>query len=166
MAEYSFDVAAQVDLNEVQNAHNVALKQIAARYDFKNKVAKLDFNRGEKTVIAEGSDDYVVGQMMEIFSTSLAKRGVNLKALEEKSTEPSAGGGVRKTFVLRDALKQEECKEITKGVKAAKFKVNVSIQGDVVRVTGKSKDDLQAVQKMVRELNLGAPVGFTNYREK
>jgi len=162
--EHSFDIVASVDLNEVQNAHQIALKQIATRYDFKGKTCKLDFNKGEKNVIAEGSDEYIVTQMMDIFSTALAKRSVDLKVLEEKSKEPSSGGGIRKTFVLRDTMKQEECKQITKAIKDSKLKVRATIQGEAVRVFGKSRDELQEVQALVRGLNMTVPLRFTNYK--
>lgn len=164
MSEYSFDVTAQVDLVEVSNAHQMALRQIATRYDFKGKVAQLSVKKEEKQVIAEGTDDYIVGQMMEIFSTHLAKRGVDLKALEEKSVEQSPSGAIRKTFVLRDSMKSEETKEITKAIKNSKLKLRAVIQGDSVRIIGKSKDDLQAAQALIRGLNLEVPIRFTNYK--
>ncbi|NUQ33939.1 MAG: YajQ family cyclic di-GMP-binding protein [Planctomycetaceae bacterium] len=166
MSESSFDIVAEVDLNEVQNAHQIALKQIGNRYDFKGKIAKLDFNKTEKTVVAHGTDDYVVGQMVDIFKEQLAKRNVSLKSLSETGKEASPSGGVTMKFTIRDTLKQEECKEITKALKASKFKAKASILGETVRVTGKSKDELQEVQEMVRGLNLQAPVKFTNYRSK
>lgn len=162
--EYSFDIVAKVDLAEVQNAHQSAIKQIANRYDFRGKLAKLEFDKGEKRVVADGSDDYIVDQMMDIFSTLLAKRGIDLKALEEKTKEAAPSGGIRKTFSLRDSLTSEQCKQITKAVKESKLKVRASIHGDAVRITGKSKDDLQAAQQMARGIGLEAPITFTNYK--
>ena len=166
MAESSFDIVAEIDINEVGNAHSFALKQITNRYDFKGKTCELKFDKGEKTIIADGSDDYIVEQMMDIFTTQLAKRGVNLKALSESGKEAAPSGGVRKTFVLRDSLKSDECKQITKALKASKLKAKANVQGDMVRITGKSRDELQAVQDMVKELDLDAPVKFTNYKTK
>ncbi len=102
--------------------------------------------------------------MMDIFTTSLAKRGVDLKAIAEKATEIAPGGNVRKKFEIRDSLRQEDAKKITKAIKESKIKVQASIQGDTVRVKGTSKDLLQQVQSMVKELGLDVPVAFNNYR--
>lgn len=162
--EYSFDIVAEVDMTEMQNAHQTALKQIANRYDFKGKTCTLEIKQKEKEVISEGSDEYVVNAMMEIFTTALAKRGVDLRALEEKATETAPGGNVRKKFAIRDSLNQEEAKKVTKAIKEGKYKVQASIQGDTVRVKGTSKDVLQEVQAAVKGLDLKAPVKFTNYR--
>lgn len=163
--EYSFDIVAEVDFTEIQNAHQTALKQIVNRYDFKGKTCTLELKKAEKEVISEGSDEYVVDAMMEIFTTALAKRGVDLRALEEKGAKEMApGGNVRKKWTIRDSLNQEEAKKVTKAIKEGKYKVQASIQGDTVRVKSASKDVLQEVMAMVKTLELNAPVKFTNYR--
>lgn len=163
-SEHSFDITAEVDLVEMQNAHQLALKQIANRYDFKGRTTILELNREEKTVVAEGSDEYTVTAMMDIFTTCLAKRGVDLKALAETGKEVAPGGNVRRRYQIRDSLRQEDAKKITKAIKESKLKVQASIQGDAVRVKGTSRDILQDVQKLVRELGLECPVSFGNYR--
>ena len=163
-SEHSFDIVAEVDLNEFSNAHQFALKQIANRYDFKGKTCELDFKKGDKQIVAEGSDEYTVDAMMDIFTTQLAKRGVDLKAIEESGKADAPGGNVRKEFVIRDAMKGDESKQITKAIKASKIKVRAAVQGESIRVTGKSRDDLQAVQQLVKELDLPCPIRFTNYK--
>jgi len=163
-SEHSFDVVSEVDLAEVQNAFNMSIKQIGQRYDFKGKTTELLFSKGEKTVTATASDGYTLEQMLDIFKTALAKREVDLKVLEEVAEEAASGGGIRKRFILRDEMKSEECKKITKGIKESKIKVKAQIQGDSVRITGKSRDDLQEVQKLIKELDLDCPVRFTNYK--
>ncbi|MCA8940058.1 MAG: YajQ family cyclic di-GMP-binding protein [Planctomycetes bacterium] len=163
-SEYSFDIGAEVDMNEMVNAHQFALKQIGNRYDFKGKTAEITLEKADKKIVFEGSEEYVVEAMIDIFQTQLAKRGVDLKALEKGNKDTSPKGDVRLSYTIRDSMSGDEAKEITKAVKNAKIKVNASIQGDKVRVTGKSKDDLQAVQKLVRELDLGCPITFSNYR--
>lgn len=163
-SEYSFDIVAEVDLTEIANAHQFAIKQIENRYDFKGKTAELEFSKGDKKVTVLGSDEYIVNAIMDIFSTQLAKREVDLRALEESSREDAPGGNVRKIFLIRDAMKQEECKKITKAIKDSKSKVRASIQGEAVRITGKSKDELQEIQRLVKGLDLECPIRFTNYR--
>lgn len=163
-SEHSFDVVSEVDLSEVQNAYNMALKQIGQRYDFKGKTTELEFSKGEKTVVAVASDGYTMEQLLDIFRTALAKREVDQKVLEEVAEEEASGGATRKRFVLRDEMKPDECKKITKAIKESKIKVRAQIQGDSVRITGKSRDDLQQVQQMIRELDLDCPIRFTNYK--
>lgn len=162
--EYSFDIVAEVDMTEMQNAHQTALKQIVNRYDFKGKTCVLELKKEEKLVVSEGTDEYVVDAMMEIYNTVLAKRGVDLRALSPKGTEIAPGGNVRKKFEIRDSLSQDEAKKITKAIKEAKLKVQASIQGETVRVKGTSKDVLQEAQTLIKGLELAAPVKFTNYR--
>ncbi len=163
--EYSFDVVAEVDFADFQDAHNIALKQIRNRYDLKGKVCELEFRKAEKELILKGSDDYTIEAMLDIFHTQLSKRGINLKVLEERKQEEAPGGNVRKTFALRDSLKPEECKTITKALKASSLKkVRATIQGECVRLSANSKDSLQDAQKMIQELNLQCPIKFTNYK--
>ena len=164
-SEYSFDIVADIDLAEVENAVNNALKQIGNRYDFKGKLAKLVFTKKEKKLVAEGSNDYIIEQMESIFHTALAKRGVDLKAVQSRGEEAASGGGIRKTYAICDTMSTEHCKKVTKAVKQSRLKkVKASIQGESVRVASPSKDDLQAVQDLVRGLNLDCPVQFTNYK--
>ncbi len=163
-SDHSFDIVAQVDLTEVDNAHQQALKEIGQRWDFKGKVAELEWNKGEKKLTATGSEKSVLDAMLDIFKTRLAKRGVSVKALELKSEEPAQKGGTRQVYQIRQGIPSDKAKIITKMVKEKKFKVQASIQGESVRVSGKSLDELQAVQQAVRELDLDLPLSFTNYK--
>lgn len=160
----SFDIMASCDLNEIDNAYQQAIKEIATRWDFKGKTALLEWNKKEKKVTVTGHDRTVLEAMLDIFHTKLAKRGVNLKALELKTEETASGGAIRQHYTLIEGIPTDRAKEITKMVKEKKFKVQASIQGDVVRVSGKSRDELQAVQQAVREMNLPLPITFGNYR--
>lgn len=164
MADSSFDIMASCDLNEIDNAHQQALKEILNRWDFKGKTAQLTWDKKEKKIVLLASDKTILDAMLDIFRTKLAKRGVNLKVLEFKTEEPATGQGIRTTYGLIEGIPSEKAKVITKMVKERKFKVQASIQGDVVRVTAKSRDELQAVQQAVRELDLPLPISFGNYR--
>lgn len=164
MADSSFDIIASCDLNEVDNAYQQALKEIAQRWDFKGKTAQLTWDKKEKKITMLATDKTVLEAMLDIFRTKMAKRGINQKALDLKTEEPATGQGIRQIYGLIEGIPSDKAKEITKMVKERKFKVQASIQGDVVRVTGKSRDDLQAVQQAVRELNLPLPITFGNYR--
>lgn len=164
-SEYSFDISAEVDFSEVQNAFNTVSKQIANRYDFKGKLATLEFKRSEKSVIIEGADDYVADQILMLFRQNLAKRGVDLNALDEVSKEPASGGGIRKKYTLKDTLSKDECKSIIKAIKEAKIKkVKATNMGETVRISSASKDELQNVQVMIKDLKLNCPLTFSNYR--
>ena len=161
---YSFDVVAIADLNEVGNAVQQSLREIGQRWDFKGKTATLEWDKGEKKITVTASDTMVQEALLDIFKTRLAKRGVNTKALELKTEETASGGALRQIYGLIEGIPADKAKVITKMIKQKKFKVQASIQGDSVRITGKSKDDLQAVQQAVTELELELPIDFTNYR--
>jgi len=164
MADSSFDIMASCDLNEIDNAFQQALKEIANRWDFKGKTAQLEWEKKDKKITLLASDKTILDAMLDIFRTKLAKRGVNLKALDLKSEEPATGQGIRQIYGLIEGIPSDKAKLITKMVKERKFKVQASIQGDVVRVSGKSRDELQAVQQAVREMDLPLPISFGNYR--
>ena len=163
-SDHSFDIVAEVDLTEIDNAYQQALKEIGQRWDFKGKIAELSWNKNEKKLVAEGGEKAVLDAMMDIFKTRLAKRGISARALDLKTEEPSTKGGTRQTYEIKQGIPSEKAKIITKMVKEKKFKVQASIQGDAVRVSGKSLDDLQAVQQAVRELPLELPISFKNYK--
>ncbi|MHC4839975.1 MAG: YajQ family cyclic di-GMP-binding protein [Planctomycetota bacterium] len=160
----SFDITAEVDVNEIDNAYQTALKEISQRWDFKGKTSELEWKKGEKQIIYTASDKNILEAMQDIFHTKLAKRGVNIKALDLKKEEPASGGGVRHVYGIIEGLPQDKAKQITKMIKAKKFKVQASIQGDSIRVQGKSRDELQAVQKAVDDLELPLPISYGNYK--
>jgi uncharacterized protein YajQ (UPF0234 family) len=164
MADSSFDIMAKPDLVEIDNAYQQAQKEIGQRWDFKGKTAQLEWNKTEKKVTITASDKTVMDAILDIFHTKLSKRGVSMKALELKAEEPASGQGIRHIYNVVEGIPSDKAKLITKMVKERKFKVQASIQGDVVRVTGKSRDELQTVQQAVREMDLPLPLTFGNYR--
>ncbi len=163
-SDHSFDIVAKVDLTEIDNAHQQALKEIGNRWDFKGKTAEIEWNKTDKKIIATASEKYVMDAMLDIFKTRLAKRGISSKSLDLKLEEPAQKGGIRWTYEIKQGIPSDKAKIITKMVKERKFKVQASIQGDEVRVSGKSLDDLQAVQQAVKELDLDLPISFQNYK--
>ncbi|MCA8935517.1 MAG: YajQ family cyclic di-GMP-binding protein [Planctomycetes bacterium] len=164
MADSSMDIMATVDVHEVDNAWQQAVKEIGQRWDFKGKTAELEWNKAEKKVTITAADSMVLEAMLDIFKTKLAKRGINTKAMEHKSEEPAAGGAMRHIYTIIDGIPSDKAKEITKMIKAAKYKVQASIQGDVIRVTGKSRDVLQEIQQAVKDMDLPLPISFGNYK--
>ncbi|MEZ5994097.1 MAG: YajQ family cyclic di-GMP-binding protein [Planctomycetota bacterium] len=164
MADSSMDIMATVDVHEVNNAWQQAVKEIGQRWDFKGKTAELEWNKAEKKVTITAADSMVLEAMLDIFKTKLAKRGINTKAMEHKSEEPAAGGATRHIYTIIDGIPSDKAKEITKMIKAAKYKVQASIQGDVIRVTGKSRDVLQEIQQAVKDMDLPLPISFGNYK--
>ena len=164
MADSSMDIMASVDVHEIDNAWQASTKEILQRWDFKGKTAKLEWEKGEKKVTVTASDKMVLDAMLDIFKTKLAKRGINTKALELKTEEEASGNAIRQIYTIVDGIPSDRAKEITKMIKAAKYKVQASIQGDVIRVTSKSRDELQTVQQAVREMDLPLPISFGNYK--
>lgn len=164
MADSSFDIMATVDVPEVDNAYQQAVREIGQRWDFKNKTSELEWNKGEKELVVTAADKMVLDAMLDILKTKLAKRGINLKALELKKEEPAHGGAIRQVYGVVEGIPADRAKQITKMIKQKKFKVQASIQGETVRVSGKKKDDLQAVQAAVKEMDLPLPITFGNYK--
>lgn len=161
--EASFDVVSEVDLQEVQNAVQQALKEISTRFDFKGSKSDIEFD-GKGVVTLLSDDEYKLNALRDVLESKLVKRGVSLKALRPGKIEPAAGGTVRQAVRLQQGIEQDVAKQITKLVKDTKLKVQVSIQGDQLRVSGKSRDDLQAVIRTLRDADLPVPLQFTNYR--
>lgn len=164
MAQNSFDIMAEVDVHEFDNAHQQAMRDIGQRWDFKGKTAEIDWNKGDRKITVTASDKTVLDAMLDIFKTKLSKRGINIKALDLKSEEPASGGGIRQIYGIIEGISSDRAKEITKMIKAKKFKVQASIQGDAIRVSGKSRDELQAVQNAVNEMELPLPIKYGNYK--
>ncbi len=162
MADNSFDIVSQVDLQEVRNAAHQAEKEIATRYDLKRVGAKLALE-GEEIVL-ESADEFSLGQAREVLETKLVRRGVHLKSLRRGDPEPASGGRVRQKLTFQQGIPQETAKRIVAEIKRLKLKVQAAIQGDTVRISGKSKDDLQSAIAACRALELDVPLSFTNYR--
>ncbi|HHH19025.1 MAG TPA: YajQ family cyclic di-GMP-binding protein [Campylobacterales bacterium] len=162
--EHYFDITAKLDMMEMKNAVVMAQKELATRFDFKGLVAEIELNEKVKTVSLSSSSDQKIDALKDILISKLIKRGIAGKSLEEVKTEGISGGNTKVIYRIVDSIDKAEAKEIVKAIKALKIKVTPSIQGDEVRVSGKKIDDLQAVMKEVKQLDLKAPLSFGNFK--
>ncbi|QYK53822.1 MAG: YajQ family cyclic di-GMP-binding protein [Fimbriimonadaceae bacterium] len=160
--EFSFDIVSEVDKMEVKNAFNQAVKELANRYDFKGSAAAIEESGDDILITAE--DDFRLSQVRDILFSKLVKREVSAKMINYGNVEPAKGVTVKQTITFKQGLVQDEAKALNKQIKEAKFKVNTQVQGDAVRVSSKSKDDLQKVMAFVKGLDLPYATNFTNYR--
>ncbi len=161
----SFDITSTVDLQEVDNAVNQARKEIAQRYDFKGSKAAIDFDRGEHTITLTAEDHFRIDALWEVIQTRLFRRNVPVKNLKPGEIEPAAGGTVRRVVSLQQGIPSDTAKEIVKFLKDRKLrKVQAAIQGDQVRVSSPSRDDLQAAIRALRDQDFGIELQFGNYR--
>jgi len=161
----SFDITSNVDLQEVDNALNQARKEVAQRYDFKGSKTSIDFDTKESKLVLTADDEFKLNALWEIVSTRLVRRNVPVKNLNRGVTQPAANSTVRQDVALQQGIPTEKAREIVKFIKDAKLKkVQASIQGDQLRVTSGSKDDLQEVMRLLREQDFGVALQFGNYR--
>ena len=161
----SFDVTTGVDLQEVDNAVNQAQKEIAQRYDFKGSKASIDFRRGENAMVLVADDDYKMRALLDVLQSKLIRRNVPVKNLDIGEVRPAGGDTVRREIKLKMALDGETAKKVVAAIKDAKMKkVQAAIQGEQVRVSSASKDDLQAVMTLLRAQDFGVELKFGNYR--
>ena len=158
----SFDVVCKVDLQEVDNGIHQTLQELVRRFDFRG--VKTEVVREDQMVKIHSADDFKVRSVVEILKERLAKRQVPLKALDEKDIEPGPVGTAKQEIVLQQGIASDKAKEVVKLIKDAKLKVQASIQADQVRVTGKKRDDLQAVMQLLRDKDLGIAMQFGNFR--
>jgi uncharacterized protein YajQ (UPF0234 family) len=158
----SFDIVSKVDLQEVKNAVDQALKEILQRFDFKG--TKSEIRLEEEGLVVVSDDEYKLKSVIDILQTKLIKRGVSPKSLDYGKTEEALGGTRRQKIKLKQGIPQEAAKEISQMIRNSKLKVQAQIQADQIRVTGKSKDDLQSVIAMLRAKDFGLPLQFVNYR--
>ena len=158
----SFDVVCNVDLQEVDNAINQTLREVAQRFDFKNTPTEL--RREENTLHLHSADDYKVRALGDILRERLARRQVPVKALDAKPIEPGPAGSAKQEIALQQGIPIEKAREIVRLVKDLKLKVQAAIQEDQVRVSGKNRDDLQTVIATLRDKDFGIALQFTNYR--
>jgi len=163
-AESSFDIVSKIDLQEVKNAVDQALKELGQRFDFKGSKSEILLDEKNKEISVGSDDEYKLKSVLDILQSKLVKRGISLKALTYGKIEPALSGTVRQKISLQQGIPSEKAKEIVRVIKDLKLKVQSQIQGDQVRVTGKNKDDLQAVIKHLREKDFGIDMQFTNYR--
>jgi uncharacterized protein YajQ (UPF0234 family) len=163
MAENSFDIVSRVDLQEVSNAIQNALKEVHTRFDLKDTKSNIALEGKEEIVLAS-SDEYKLKAVNDILQGKLVKRGVPLKALSYSAVEPAAGSTVRQKIKMQQGIPVEKAREIVKRIKDSKKKVQASIQGDTVRVSGKDRDTLQEIIALLRQSDFGIDMQFTNYR--
>ena len=161
----SFDITSNVDLQEVDNALNQARKEVAQRYDFKGSKASIEFDPKESKLVLVADDDFKLNALWEIVQTRLVRRNVPTKNLTRAAAQPAANGTVRQEIALQQGIPGEKGKDIVKFLKDAKLKkVQASIQGDQLRITSPSKDDLQEAMRLLREQDFGVALQFGNYR--
>ncbi|HET7749920.1 MAG TPA: YajQ family cyclic di-GMP-binding protein [Terriglobales bacterium] len=163
MPENSFDIVSKVDLQEVSNAIQQALKEVHTRFDLKDSKSNIALE-GKDAIILTSQDDYKLKAVNDVLQQRLVKRGVPLKALTYSAIEPAAGSTVRQKISMQQGIPTEKAREIVKTIKNSKHKVQASIQGDLVRVSGKDRDTLQAVIALLRNSDFGIDMQFTNYR--
>jgi uncharacterized protein YajQ (UPF0234 family) len=161
----SFDITSNVDLQEVDNALNQARKEVAQRYDFKGAKASIDFDTKESKLVLIADDEFKLNALWEIVQTRLVRRNVPTKNLTRGAVIPSANTTVRQEITLQQGIPTEAAKEVVKFLKETKLrKVQASIQGDQLRVTSPSRDELQEVMRLLREKDFGVALQFGNYR--
>lgn len=161
----SFDIVSEFDRQELLNAVDQVKRDLQSRFDLKNSNSDIELD-SDKSITITTSDDMKLRNIYDILQTKLVKRGLSIKILDAQTVENALGGNVRQVYNLKKGLTQEFAKKIVADIKDSKLKVQASIQGDQVRVTGKSKDDLQEVIKLLRsnEEKYDYPLQFTNYR--
>ncbi len=162
-SECSFDVVCKVDLDEVKNAVAQAMKEIAQRYDFKGSVSKIEL-KDDKILVLTSDDEVKLKAVIDVLQSKLHKRGVSIRSMVYGKVEPAAKGTVRQEVTIQQGIPQEKAKGLIKVLKDAKIKAQASIQGDQLRVSGKSRDDLQEAIALFKKDDQGLDLQFTNYR--
>ncbi len=160
----SFDIVSKVEIQEVRNAIDQALKEIRQRFDLKDSHSEVTLAEGDKEINLASANEYKLEAVKEILGQKLVKRGVSLKNLTYGKMEPATGQSVRQKITLQQGIPTEKAKEIVRMVKDSKKKAQASIQGDTVRVSSKDRDELQAIIALLRAKDLGVDLQFTNYR--
>lgn len=160
--DFSFDIVSETDMQEVANAVQQAERELATRFDFKGSKSSIELSGEEIVLISD--DEQKLRSVIDVLESKLVKRKVSLKALDYQSVEGASGGTVRQRAKIVQGIETDKAKQIVKKIKDAKLKVQASIQGEQVRVSGRKKDDLQEALQLVKESDFGLPLQFTNYR--
>ncbi len=163
MADNSFDVVSKVDTQEVSNAVQQALKEVHQRFDLKNSKSDIQIE-GKDAMVLTSADDYKLKAVNDVLQQKLVKRGVSLKALSYGAIEPAAGSTVRQRITMQQGIPVEKARDMVRIIKDSKKKVQASIQGDFVRVSGKDRDTLQQIITLLKSSDFGIDMQFTNYR--
>ena len=163
MPDNTFDIASKIDMQEVSNAIQQAMKEITTRFDLKDSKSSIELE-GKDAIILHSADEYKLKHVNDVFQQKLVKRNVSLKGLTYGPIEPAAGSTAKQKITMQQGIPIEKAREIVKVIKESKKKVQASIQGDVVRVSGKDRDSLQEIIAMMRQHDFGIDLQFTNYR--
>ncbi len=163
-ADNSFDVVSKVEIQEVKNAIDQATKEVNARFDLKDSKSTIKLEGDEKVLELASADNYKLEAVTQILEQKLIKRGISIKSLEYGKVEQASGSSVRQKVTLKQGIAGEKAKEIVKLIKESKKKIQASIQGDVVRITGKDRDTLQEAIALLRGHEFGIDMQFTNFR--
>ena len=163
-ADNSFDIVSKIEIQEVKNAIDQATKEVNARFDLKDSKSSIKLDGDEKGLELASADAYKLEAVTQILEQKLIKRGISIKSLEYGKIEPAANASVRQKVTLRQGIATEKAKEIVKRVKDAKSKVQATIQGDTVRITGKDRDTLQETIALLKGHDFGIDMQFTNFR--
>jgi hypothetical protein len=164
MPQNSFDVVSQVEMPEVHNAVNQAVKEIQQRFDLKNTKSVIELNEKDHQITLGSDDEFTLKAVTDVLEQKLIKRKVPLKALSYGPVTPAAGSTVRQEVALQNGIPIEKARDIVKAIKQSKLKVQAAIQGDLVRVSGKDRDTLQSVIQLLKNTDFGIDMQFTNYR--
>ena len=164
MPENTFDIVSKLDLPEVVNAISQAVKEIQTRFDLKDSKSSIDLNEKDQKITLASSDEFKLKAVNEILQGKLTKRKVPLKAFQYGTVTPASGSSVRQEITLQQGIPIEKARDIVKAIKDSKKKVQASIQGDLVRVSGKDRDSLQEIMAVLRSHDFGIDMQFTNYR--
>ena len=164
MPDNTFDVVSKIEMPEVLNSVQQALKEIHQRYDLKDSHSNIELNEKENKIVLTSKDEFKLKAVVDILESKLVKRKVPLKGLSFGEILPAAGSTVRQEITLQQGISIEKAREIVKTIKDSKLKVQASIQGDFVRVAGRDRDILQSAIKLLRESDFGIDMQFTNYR--
>lgn len=162
--EHTFDIVCNIDLQEVLNAVQQAMKEISQRFDFKGSKSSIELDKGKGILTVISDDEQKLKSVMDILQSKLVKRNIALKALQYGRVEQAAGNTVRQVITLQQGIPQEKAKEIVKLIKDTKLKVMAEIQKDQLRVRAKKIDDLQTIMSSLKEKDFGIHLQFTNYR--
>jgi uncharacterized protein YajQ (UPF0234 family) len=161
----SFDIVSEVNHVEIRNAVDQSNKEISNRFDFKGSDARVEIVEKDKTLVVFADDEFKLRQVRDVMTGKLAKRGVDVRALEEGKQEPVSGNKLKETIKVREGVEMERAKSLVKLIKDSKLKVQASIQGDAVRVSSAKKDTLQDTIALVRKSVTDIPLQFKNFRD-
>jgi cyclic-di-GMP-binding protein len=163
MPDNSFDIVSKIDLQEVSNAIQQAMKEITTRFDLKDSKSRIELE-GKEAILLHSADEFKLKAVNDVFQQKLVKRGVPLKGLTYGAVESSFGGTAKQKITMQQGIPIEKAREIVKLIKNSKKKAQASIQGDLVRVSSKDRDTLQAIIALMRQQDFGIDMQFTNYR--